>query len=92
MSCIDFLLERFDASADSAALVWKDQTFSYRWLSERVGHWTERLFAKEVKPGTIVALESDFSPNSVALWRYATPLTRSGCLARAPLKLTRYSQ
>jgi acyl-CoA synthetase (AMP-forming)/AMP-acid ligase II len=76
VSFIDFLLERFDASADTAALVWKDQVFSYRWLSERVGHWTRALDSASVAPGSIVALESDFSPNSVALF---LALTGNGC-------------
>src|SRR5207244_1019435 len=65
---IDFLLDRFAANADSQALVWNDETCSYGWLLERIGEWSQKLQAAGVVPGTVTALESDFSPNSVALF------------------------
>jgi acyl-CoA synthetase (AMP-forming)/AMP-acid ligase II len=68
MSEIDFLVERLAANPDGAAVVWGDETYSYGWLLEHIGHWQERLRGEGIRPGTIVALEADFSPTSVALF------------------------
>lgn len=64
---IDFLLESFQKYKDSPAIIWKDQEFSYEWLFNRVHHWREVLNDHGVREGQVVALEADFSPNSVAL-------------------------
>ena len=64
---IDFLRERFKQAADRVAIVWKDQTFSYDWLLNRVLFWQKRLQKEDVQAGRVVALEADFSPNAIAL-------------------------
>ena len=64
---VDFLLDRFRASATLDALVWRDRAYPYSWLLEAVDGWTARLAAARVTPGTVVSLEADFSPTSVAL-------------------------
>jgi acyl-coenzyme A synthetase/AMP-(fatty) acid ligase len=73
---VDFLLERMQQNPTKDALIWRDDTFSYSWLRERIRYWRRRLAEEEVKPGSVVALEADFSPNSVALF---LSLTRRGC-------------
>src|SRR5262249_51869952 len=65
---IQFLLDVFEANRENDALVWCDTPFSYHWLLERVGNWRARLEREGIRPGTIVAVEADFSPNAVALF------------------------
>jgi long-chain acyl-CoA synthetase len=65
---IDFLLDGFAANRDRDALVWRGETVRYGWLLERVQEWTGRLDREGVPPGTVAAIEADFSPNSVALF------------------------
>ena len=64
---IDFLLEVFRRNSDKDAVVWLDQASSYAWLVDAVGRWTEFLRDRAVAPGTVVSLEADFSPTSIAL-------------------------
>ena len=65
---LDFLLEVFKSNAQSDAIVWKDESYSYAWLLERFEHWSRFLSSQEVSPGEVVVLEADFSPEAVALF------------------------
>jgi long-chain acyl-CoA synthetase len=67
-SIIDFLLSNFRMHSGSEAIIWRDQSYNYRWLAERVLHWQDYLGRQEIARGTVVALEADFSPNAVALF------------------------
>ena len=49
-------------------MIWRDQTYSYGWLYERVSHWQAELSKQNVAPGSVIVLEGDFSPNAVALF------------------------
>jgi long-chain acyl-CoA synthetase len=74
---IDFLLERFHENATNDAIVWKDEAVNYAWLADRVAHWQSYLADHDVGSGTVVALEADFSPNSVALF---LAVVEAGCV------------
>ncbi len=65
---IDFLLDGFAANRDREAIVWRGKTVRYGWLLDRVREWSDGLERDGVPPGTVVAIEGDFSPNSVALF------------------------
>lgn len=65
---IDFLLKVFEASSDSDAIVWRDEVYQYDWLLERVHHWMGFIHQQGVEQGAVTVLESDFSPDSVALF------------------------
>jgi long-chain acyl-CoA synthetase len=52
-------------STDQDAIVWNGQRITYGKLTERIAFWRERL--KDIKPGTVVAIEGDFSPESIAI-------------------------
>ena len=73
---IDFLLDVFAENPDDDAIVWKDRAFSYSQLLEQIDYCRGLLEEKEVKPGTVVALEADFSPIAVALF---LSLLEGGC-------------
>jgi acyl-CoA synthetase (AMP-forming)/AMP-acid ligase II len=74
---IDFLLERFAANREHDAIIWRDQYWKYGWLLDRVREWQARIQAEAIAPGSVVLLDADFSPNSVALW---LALVEYGCI------------
>jgi long-chain acyl-CoA synthetase len=63
----DFLLDGFRRNSGQDAVVWLDQAFSYAWLVDAVGRWTDFLRDRAVARSTVVSLEADFSPTSIAL-------------------------
>ena len=65
---LDFLKDRFAENPRGDALVWRGQAFDYRWLLERIEHWQSELLRKAVSPQSVVMLQAEYSPNSVALW------------------------
>lgn len=64
---IDFLIERFQENKNEDAIIWKDKIYSYQWLLDRVQYWSDRNKSQNVVPGLVAVLESDFSPNTIAL-------------------------
>jgi len=50
---------------DAPALIWNDTTFTYANLLEKIAQQRQRLFS--IPEGSIVVLESDFSPQTIAL-------------------------
>ena len=74
---IDSLLATFNEFQSDTAIIWKDKAFSYQWLISRVNEWLNILFTNDIQAGTIVNLEADFSPASVAL---LLALTEQGCI------------
>ncbi len=64
---IDFLRERFAEAGDADALVWRDRAFSYAYLLKELDDWQHTLEQANVEPGSVVAVEADFSPRAIAL-------------------------
>ena len=64
---VDFLRQKFGELDEHDAIIWRDKAYSYSWLRERLDHWSITLKDEGIATGTVVALEADFSPNSVAL-------------------------
>lgn len=77
MTHIDFLTRVFEEHADSDALIWRDESYSYGWLLERLVHWRARLEADGVAPGNVTSLEADFSPEAITLF---LALIERGCI------------
>jgi acyl-coenzyme A synthetase/AMP-(fatty) acid ligase len=65
---LDFLNSVFDEFRNEEAIIWCDQPSTYGWLSDKIRYWSAALRDENFQPGTVVALEGDFSPNSVALF------------------------
>jgi len=74
---IDFLLDVFAKNRERPAIVWHDRAYDYGWLLDRIAEWQSRIKAEGVAPGSVVILEADFSPGSVALF---LALTGYGCV------------
>jgi acyl-coenzyme A synthetase/AMP-(fatty) acid ligase len=64
---IDFLRERFAACGDAPALVWRDDTYTFRWLLAEIERSKKALEQGAVALGATVSLEADFSPRAIAL-------------------------
>jgi long-chain acyl-CoA synthetase len=64
---IDFLMSFFEDHRNQEALIWEDKPVPYFWLAASISYWQAELEEAEVRPGAVVALEGDFSPNAVAL-------------------------
>lgn len=58
-------IERMHQYGDDIALICNEKPYSYAYLLARIQHWKEKL--APIGPGSIVALESDFSPETIAI-------------------------
>jgi len=65
LGSIDFLLEDFAKYNDQVAIIWKDESFSYKNILQRIHKWRDKL--TDLQNGTIVGLEGDFSPETISL-------------------------
>ena len=65
---VDFLLNIFQGNKSREAIIWRDQVFHYDWLLDRISQWRGIISEQAILPGTVTALEADFSPNGVALF------------------------
>lgn len=65
---IEFLLDVFKEFQTEQAVIWKDQSFTYGWLLAEIERWRNVLEEKRVPGGSVVILEADFSPSSLALF------------------------
>lgn len=65
---IEFLMDVFKSNAGDDAIIWKEQSFSYQWLYDRVKYWQGSIQEHQIPSGSVVILEADFSPNAVALF------------------------
>jgi long-chain acyl-CoA synthetase len=65
---IEFLLERFARQAGEEAVVWNDSSYTYGWLIDRIREWRRTLTQSGIAAGSVVGIEADFSPGSVALF------------------------
>jgi long-chain acyl-CoA synthetase len=82
----EFLFETFKKNKEKTAIIWRDEPFCYSWLLDRVIYWRKEIEMSGIKSGTIVGIDADFSPNSVALFLalldrkcIITPLTSASC-------------
>ena len=64
---INFLLKVFKESLDRDAIIWRNKIYNYGWLKENISKYQELIDFHQIKKGTVVVLEGDFSPNSIAL-------------------------
>ena len=65
LGSIDFLLEDFAKYNGQVAIIWKDESFSYKNILQRIHKWLDEL--TDLRSGTIVGLEGDFSPETISL-------------------------
>jgi long-chain acyl-CoA synthetase len=65
---IDFLLAGFARNPEHHAIVWNAARFTYGDIAVRVARSLADIEQRGLAPGSVIGLEGDFSPNSVALF------------------------
>ncbi|HIN87114.1 MAG TPA: acyl--CoA ligase [Nitrospinaceae bacterium] len=63
----DFLLDTFSKNRNNEAIIWKEKSFDYQWLFDRVHTLKKEIEKEKITTGTVVVLEADFSPTALAL-------------------------
>ena len=74
---LDFFISVWHEHLTADAIVWNNEAYSYEWLLNRVGFWSEWLITEGVESGQVVVIQGDFSPNSIAL---LFALVKRGCI------------
>lgn len=62
---VDFFYKNFELYGSDTALIWQDQAFTYAHILNSINTWEQKM--PDIKAGHIVALESDFSPETIAI-------------------------
>jgi len=63
---IDFLQKIFADNSDGAAIIWNGYITSYEKLLYTINEYLQLIDFHSIREGTVVALEGDFTPNSIA--------------------------
>ncbi len=64
---LKYFLEVFKSNKSKNAIVWEDQAFTYEWLLDKYLFWLKEFEKRSIKPGSVVIIHADFTPNSIAL-------------------------
>jgi long-chain acyl-CoA synthetase len=64
---IDFLLDRFNNSLNAEFMIWKENSYDYKWLINDIEECNTLLESYDIENGEVVALEGDFTPRSISL-------------------------
>jgi long-chain acyl-CoA synthetase len=64
---IDFLLSVFEENPSAEAVLWNERVCTYAELLTKTRYWQTWLGQQKIARGTVMAVEGDFSPNSIAL-------------------------
>jgi long-chain acyl-CoA synthetase len=71
------LFRAFIEDRDRDAMIWAERAYSYGWLASRIDEWDNRCRRDGVELGTVVGVQGDFSPDSMALF---FALARRSCV------------
>ncbi len=63
----NYLSYVIDHNLNNEALVWENNFYTYEWLKNRTEYWIQELAKKNIIQGSVVAIQGDFSPNTVSL-------------------------
>ena len=64
---IDYIFNVFKENKSDISIIWKGNKYSYKSLRKNIEKSILLIDSYRIKPGTVVALVGDFSPNSIAL-------------------------
>lgn len=62
---INYFLNNFEVYKSQTALIWHNTSYTYSQLLDRINHWRTALY--NFAQGSVVGLESDFSPETIAI-------------------------
>src|SRR5213083_2739830 len=77
MHSLEHLMNVLRANPEKEAVIWQGRAYRYAWLYETVSRWDVFLEEQGVKPGSVVSVEADFSPNAIGL---LLALIRRSCI------------
>ena len=60
-----YFLNNFKIYDNIAAVIWRNESYTYSQILEKIEYWQIKL--KEIPEGSVVGLESDFSPKTIAI-------------------------
>lgn len=63
---IQYFIDLFKSNQEEISIIWKDESYSYQWLLNRIDFWDNYL-SERFSGGEVVAIKGDFSPNSISL-------------------------
>jgi long-chain acyl-CoA synthetase len=63
---IDYLLSVIKNNSLKEAIIYKDITYNYEYLYQKIEFWQKKI-KKDIVPGAVVALQSNFSPDSIGI-------------------------
>jgi len=64
---IDFIFNVFKDNKSNISIIWKGNEYTYKSLINNIEKSIYLIDSNSIKPGTVVALKGNFSPNSIAL-------------------------
>src|SRR5205809_6341432 len=67
MHSLENLMNVLRANPEKEAVIWQARAYRYAWLYDAVSPWGVFLETQGVKPGRVVSVEADFSPNALGL-------------------------
>ena len=62
---IQYFLNNFKIYNSKSAIIWHNESYTYSIILEKIEYWHFKL--KEITEGSVVGLESDFSPETIAI-------------------------
>jgi long-chain acyl-CoA synthetase len=65
---IDFLLDTLKAHPGQDAIVWEGRRFTCGNIADCVNRWRDDAERRMIPSGSVIAVDGDFSPNSIALF------------------------
>lgn len=65
---IDLFLSKCTEHASDDALVWKGNPYRYQQVGKSIFGWVRKLPQWGIQPGSVVVLEGDYSPTSIAIF------------------------
>src|SRR5437773_3756943 len=77
MHSLENLMNVLRANPEKEAVIWQARAYRYAWLYDAVSRWGVFLEKQGVKPGSVVSVEADFSPNAIGL---LLALIRRSCI------------
>src|SRR5437773_11667199 len=67
MHFLEHLMNVLRANPEKDAVIWQGRAYTHAWLYEAVSRWGVFLEERGVKPGSVVSIVADFSPNAIGL-------------------------
>ena len=64
---IRFFIDVFNDFLSADAIIHRDNIFNYGWLKDRIAFWKSEISMKGIQPSQVIALNGDFTPNSIAI-------------------------